>query len=147
MLTQPRPASGSTACPASRPYSWAREWKRWRAPRRTRPATPGRNARGLHGGPRPATPNWPASTARGLHSGPARSRLTDAKHPQVCCQALGVVSPAVPGWGGSPAGLVVVVVVELLLPGGEPVEQRGAGTWYTASRYCRSPHPTAEEER
>ena len=45
--------------------------------------------------------------------------------PQVCCQALGVVSPAVPGWGGSPAGLVVVVVVELLLPGGEPVEQRG----------------------
>src|SRR5215831_15851946 len=64
--------------------------------------------------------------------------------PQVCCQALGVVSPAVPGWGGSPAGLVVVVVVELLLPGGEPVEQRGAGTWYTASRYCRSPHPTAE---
>ena len=45
--------------------------------------------------------------------------------PQVCCQALGVVSPAVPGWGGSPAGLAVGVAVEPLLPSGEPVEQRG----------------------
>jgi len=63
----PRPASS---------YSWARPWASWRAPRRTRPATPMRTARGLHGGPRPATPNWPASTGRGLHSGPARSRLT-----------------------------------------------------------------------
>ena len=63
--------------------TWARPWANWRAPRRTRPATPGRTARGLHGGPRPATPNWPASTARELHSGPARSRLTDAKHPEI----------------------------------------------------------------
>ena len=41
-----------------------RPWAQWKAPRRTRPATPGRSARGLHGGPRPATPNGPASTAR-----------------------------------------------------------------------------------
>ena len=61
----------------------ARPWAHCRAPRRTRSATPGRNARGLHGGPRPATPKWPASTARGLHSGLARSRLIDAKHPEI----------------------------------------------------------------
>jgi len=74
--------------PGSRPSSWDRPWANWRAPRRTRPETPGRTARGLHGGPRPATP-W--RTARGLHSGRARSRLTGAKHP--CHARAGHASP------------------------------------------------------
>ena len=71
-------------------------WAHWRAPRRTRPATPGRSARGLHGGPRPATPSWPASTARGLHDGPARSRLTDAKHPEITTAPCTAPRPARP---------------------------------------------------
>jgi hypothetical protein len=36
---------------AKAPYTCARLWTNWRAPRSARPATPGRTARGLHGGP------------------------------------------------------------------------------------------------
>ena len=49
----------------------------WRRPRSTRPATPGRNARGLHGGP-------------------VRSRLTDAKHPEITTALCTAPRPARP---------------------------------------------------